>query len=119
MDQTIRLDAKKRESSFCEERIYPMRRGERNNVVQTGNTVFASMAFNKVTPEYYGKKFSTKAFVKYATADGTTVEAVEADYDAFTPAEIADAVLAHPMATQADRDYAAAIKAAVTQEGAA
>lgn len=119
MDQTIRLNAKKRESSFCEEKIYPLRRGERNNVVQTGNTVFASMTFNKVTPEYYGKKFSTKAFVKYATADGTTVEAVEADYDAFTPAEIADAVLAHPMATQADRDYAAAIKAAVTQEGAA
>lgn len=35
MDQTIRLDAKKRESSFCEERIYPLRRGERNNVVLT------------------------------------------------------------------------------------
>ena len=96
-----------------------VRRLSRNNVVQTGNTVFSSMTFNKVTPEYYGKKFSTKAFVKYTTVDGTTVEAVEADYDAFTPAEIADAVLAHPMATQANRDYAAAIKAAVTQEGAA
>lgn len=96
-----------------------VRRLSRNNVVQTGNAVFASMTFNKVTPEYYEKKFSTKAFVKYATADGTTVEAVEADYDAFTPAEIADAVLAHPMAPQADKDYAAAIKAAVTQEGAA
>lgn len=35
MDQTIRLDAKKRESSFCDEKIYPMRRGERNNVVLT------------------------------------------------------------------------------------
>ena len=35
MDQTIRLDVKKRESSFCEEKIYPMRRGERNNVVLT------------------------------------------------------------------------------------
>ena len=35
MDQTIRLDAKKRESSFCEERIYPLRRGERNNVTLT------------------------------------------------------------------------------------
>ena len=35
MDQTIRLDAKKRESSFCEEKIYPMRRGERNNVTLT------------------------------------------------------------------------------------
>lgn len=90
-----------------------------NNVVQTGNTVFTSLTFNKVPVRLYEKKFSTKAFVKYATADGTTVEAVEADYDAFTPAEIADAVLAHPMATQADKDYAAAIKAAVTQEGAA
>ena len=35
MDYTIRLDAKKRESSFCEERIYPLRRGERNNVTLT------------------------------------------------------------------------------------
>ena len=35
MDQTIRLDAKKRESSSCEEKIYPMQRGERNNVVLT------------------------------------------------------------------------------------
>ena len=89
------------------------------NVVQTGDAIFASQVFTKVSPKYYGKKFSTKAFAKYVTADGTTVEAVEADYDAFTPAEIADAVLAHPMATQADKDYAAAIKAAVTQEGAA
>lgn len=90
-----------------------------NNVVQTGGDVFASLTFNKVSVKFYEKKFSTKAFAKYTTADGTTVEAVEADYDAFTPAEIADAVLAHPMATQADKDYAAAIKAAVTQEGAA
>lgn len=90
-----------------------------NNIVQMGNKIFGSQTFNKVPVRLYEKKFSTKAFVKYTTADGTTVEAVEADYDAFTPAEIADAVLAHPMATQADKDYAAAIKAAVTQEGAA
>ena len=90
-----------------------------NNVVQTGGDMFTSLTFNKVNVKFYEKKFSTKAFVKYTTVDGTTVEAVEADYDAFTPAEIADAVLAHPMATQADKDYAAAIKAAVTQEGAA
>lgn len=90
-----------------------------NDIAQTGGNVFTSLTFNKVPPRLYGKKFSTKAFAKYTTADGTTVEAVEADYDAFTPAEIADAVLAHPMATQGDKDYAAAIKAAVTQEGAA
>lgn len=35
MDQTIRLDAKKREGSFCKERIHPLRRGERNNVTLT------------------------------------------------------------------------------------
>lgn len=35
MDQTITLDARKRESAFCEEKIYPLRRGERNNVVLT------------------------------------------------------------------------------------
>lgn len=87
-----------------------------NNVVQTGGDVFTSLTFNKVPVRLYGKKFSTKAFVKYTTADGTTVEAVEADYDAFTSAEIADAVLAHPMANQADKDYAAAIKAAIQKE---
>ena len=90
-----------------------------NNIVQTGGTVYAAITFNKAATRHYEKKFSVKAFAKYTTADGTTVEAVEADYDAFTPAEIADAVLAHPMATQADKDYAAAVKAAVTQEGAA
>lgn len=35
MDQTIKLDAKKRDGSFCEEKIYPLRRGERNNVTLT------------------------------------------------------------------------------------
>lgn len=87
-----------------------------NNAVQTGNTVYAAQTFTKAPPRLYEKKFSTKAFVKYTTVDGTTVEAVEADYDAFTPAEIADAILAHPMATQADKDYAAAIKAAIRKE---
>lgn len=87
-----------------------------NNILQMGNKVFASLTFIKVPVRLYEKKFSTKAFVKYATADGTTVEAVEADYDAFTPAEIADAVLTHQMATQADKDYAAAIKAAIQKE---
>lgn len=35
MNQTIKHDAKKREGSFCKERIYPLRRGERNNVTLT------------------------------------------------------------------------------------
>lgn len=90
-----------------------------NNVVQTGGTVYAALTFNKAATRLYEKKFSVKAFAKYTTADGTTVEAVESGYNAFSPAEIADAVLAYPMATQADKDYAAAVKAAATQEGAA
>lgn len=68
--------------------------------MQTGGDVFTSLTFNKVPSHLYAKKFSTKAFVKYVTIDGTTVEAVEADYNAFTVAEIADAMLAHPMANQ-------------------
>lgn len=90
-----------------------------NTVAQTGGTVCTALTFNKVATRLYEKKFSVKAFAKYTTADGTAVEAVESGYNAFSPAEIADAVLAHPMATQADKDYAAAVKAAVTQEGAA
>lgn len=87
-----------------------------NNVVKMGGDVFTSLTFNKVNVKLYEKKFSTKAFAKYTTADGTIVEAVEADYNAFTVAEIADAMLAHPMANQADKDYAAAIKAAIQKE---
>ena len=87
-----------------------------NNIVQTGGDTLTSLTFTKVPNSFYAKKFSTKAFVKYVTIDGTTVEAVEADYDAFSPVEIADAVLAHPMASKADKDYAAAIKAAIQEE---
>lgn len=83
-----------------------------NNVVQTGDTVFTSLTFNKVPPRLYRKKFSAKAFVKYATADGTTVETVEVDYDSFTTVEIADAIIANPMANDKDKAYATAIKEA-------
>lgn len=82
------------------------------NVVQTGDTVYSNQVFNKVSPKYYNKKFSTKAFVKYVTFDGTTVEAVEIDYDAFSAVEIADAIIANPMATDKDKAYATAIKEA-------
>ena len=66
MDQTIRLDAKKREGSFCEERIYPLRRGERNNVVLTVQvradgahydqtmTIESAYAYLKTLPEFEG-----------------------------------------------------------------
>lgn len=90
----------------------PVRSLSKNNIVLTGGDVFASQTFNKVPPRFYGKKFSTKAFVKYMTIDGTTVESNEEDYYSFTPVEIADAVLANPMATDADKTYATAIKEA-------
>lgn len=83
-----------------------------NNIVMTGGDVFASQTFTKVPPRFYGKKFSTKAFVKYVTIDGTTVESTEEDYDSFTPVEIADAIIANPMANGKDKTYATAIKEA-------
>lgn len=90
-----------------------------NKIVYTGDTTATSFTFLNTPPKHYKDKLSVKAFVKYTTEDGTTVEAVEADYNTFSVVEVADAMLAHPMATQSDKDYAAAIKAAVTQEGAA
>lgn len=79
----------------------------------------SNLVLSQMKVEYYERPYIIKAFVKYATADGTTVEAVEGEYHAGTMAGIADATLSHPMATQADKDYASAIKAAVAQEGAA
>lgn len=96
-----------------------VRRPIANRTIYTGDTTATSFTFLNTPPKHYKDKLSVKAFVKYTTEDGTTVEAVEADYSTFSTVEVADAVLAHPMATQADKDYAAAIKAAVTQEGAA
>ena len=62
---------------------------------------------------YYSANFSEKAFVKYVTADGTTVEAVESDYQVNSVLGVADVILAHPMASKAEKDYAAQIRAAV------
>lgn len=90
----------------------PVRSLSSSNIVLTGGDVFTSQTFNKVPPRLYGKKFSTNAFVKYVTIDGTTVESTEEDYDSFTPVEIADAIIASPMANDKDKAYAAAIKEA-------
>lgn len=84
--------------------------------VCTGNKIATSWTFLNTPPKHYKDRLSTKAFVKYTTEDGTTVEAVQADYNTFSTMEVADAILAHPMATQADKDYAAAIKAAIQKE---
>ena len=41
------------------------------------------------------------------------VEAVESDYQVRLVLDVADAILAHPMASKAEKDYATQIKAAV------
>ena len=84
-----------------------------NNVLNIDGTITANLVFTGVTTNYYSANFSEKAFVKYVTADGTTVEAVESDYQVRLVLDVADAILAHPMASKAEKDYAKQIKAAV------
>lgn len=90
-----------------------VRRLANNNVLNIDGTITANLVFTGVTTDYYSANFSEKAFVKYATADGTTVEAVESDYQVNSVLGVADAILAHPMASKAEKDYATLIKAAV------
>ena len=84
-----------------------------NNVLNIDGTITANLVFTGVTTNYYSANFSEKAFVKYVTADGTTVEAVESDYQVRSVLDVADVILAHPMASKAEKDYATQIKAAV------
>lgn len=90
-----------------------VRRLANNNVPNIDGTITANLVFTGVTTNYYSANFSEKAFVKYVTADGTTVEAVESDYQVNSVLGVADAILAHPMASKAEKDYATLIKAAV------
>lgn len=83
-----------------------------NNVLNIDGTITANLVFTGVTTNYYSANFSEKAFVKYVTADGTIVEAVESDYQVNSVLGVADAILAHPMASKAEIDYATQIKAA-------
>ena len=90
-----------------------VRRLANNNVLNIDGTITANLVFTGVTTNYYSANFSEKAFVKYVTADGTTVEAVESDYQVNSVLGVADVILAHPMASKAEKDYATQIKAAV------
>ena len=90
-----------------------VRRLANNNVLNIDGTITANLVFTGVTTDYYSANFSEKAFVKYVTADGTTVEAVESDYQVNSVLGVANAILAHPMASKAEKDYAMLIKAAV------
>lgn len=90
-----------------------VRRLANNNVLNIDGTITANLVFTGVTTNYYSSNFSEKAFVKYVTTDGTTVEAVESDYQVNSVLGVADAILAHPMASKAEIDFATQIKAAV------
>ena len=90
-----------------------VRRLANNNVLNIDGTITANLVFTGVTTNYYSANFSEKAFVKYVTADGTTVEAVESDYQVNSVLGVADVILAHPMASKAEKDYATQIKTAV------
>ena len=90
-----------------------VRRLASNNVLNIDGTITANLVFTGVTTNYYSANFSEKAFVKYVTADGTTVEAVESDYQVNSVLGVAEVILAHPMASKAEKDYATQIKAAV------
>ena len=84
-----------------------------NNVLNNDGTITSNLVFNGVAKNYYTANFTEKAFVKYMTVDGTTVEAVEDAYHSRSVSEVADAILAHPMASEAEKDYATSIKSAI------
>ena len=84
-----------------------------NNVLNNDGTITSNLVIINVPKSYYAVDFTEKAFVKYMTADGTTVEAVENTYQTRSVSEVADAILAHPMASKAEKDYATKIKSAV------
>ena len=84
-----------------------------NNAMNNDGTVTANLVFNNVKTSLYKANFTEKAFVKYVTADGTTVEAVESTYQSRSVSEVADAILNHSMASKAEKEYANNIKAAI------
>lgn len=84
-----------------------------NNALNNDGTITSNLVFNGVAKNYYTANFTEKAFVKYTTVDGTTVEAVEDAYHSRSVSEVADAILAHPMASEAEKDYATSIKSAI------
>ena len=85
-----------------------------NNVLNNDGTITSNLVFKGVKASLYKTTFNEKAFVKYETADGTTVEAVEGAYQSRSVDEVADAILQHPMASQKEKQYAQDIKS-VTQ----
>ena len=90
-----------------------VRRVASNKVLNSDGTVTSNLVIVDVPTSYYKYNFGEKAFVKYVTPDGTTVEVVENTYQSRSVSEVADAILAHPMASKAEKDYATKIKSAI------
>ena len=90
-----------------------VRRVASNKVLNSDGTVTSNLVIVDVPNSYYEYNFGEKAFVKYVTADGTSVEVVENTYQSRSVSDVADAILAHPMASNAEKDYANKIKSAI------
>ena len=84
-----------------------------NNVLNNDGTVTSNLVLIDVPKNCYKLDFTEKAFVKYVTVDGTTVEAVESQYQSRSVSAVADAILHHPMASQHEKQYANDIKSAI------
>ena len=84
-----------------------------NNVLNNDGTVTSNLVLIEVPKNCYKLDFAEKAFVKYVTVDGTTVEAVESQYQSRSVSAVADAILQHPMASQHEKQYASDIKSAI------
>ncbi len=89
-----------------------VRKPANNNVLNIDGTVTAFIVFTGVTAEYYAAVFNEKAFVKYVTADGTTVETAESNYQTRSVVGVAQMILDHSMASKDEKDYAQQILAA-------
>ena len=81
-----------------------VRRLANNNVLDIDGTITANLVFTGVATNYYSANFREKAFIKYVTADGTTVEAAESDYRVNSALGGTGVILAHPMASKAGKD---------------
>ena len=81
-----------------------VRRLANNNVLNNDGTITSNLVIINVPKSYYAVDFAEKAFVKYMTADGTTVEAAESDYQEISALGGTGVILAHPMASKAGKD---------------
>ncbi len=80
--------------------------------LRTDGYADSNLVLDSMPVKYYKTPYIVKYFLKYITVDGTTVEIVEDEYHETTMVNIADSVLVNPMATDADKTYAIAIKEA-------